>query len=58
MEHEKHINFRRDTGRYGSIDYRVGYYISDKRGGFNGSTQHHLEVYLQGVQQLKVCRER
>jgi hypothetical protein len=31
MEHEKHINFGRDTGRYRSIDYRVGHCISDYR---------------------------
>jgi hypothetical protein len=29
-----------------------------KSGGLNGSTQHQLEAYLQGAQQLKVCRER
>ena len=28
-------------------------HISDKRGGFYGSAQHQLEVYLQGSQQLK-----
>jgi len=30
----------------------------DKSGGLNGSTQHEVEVYLQGSQQLKVVRER
>src|ERR1700681_664703 len=32
--------------------------MPDKRGGLNGSTQHPLEVSLQGAQQLKVIRER
>jgi hypothetical protein len=32
--------------------------IPDKRCGLNGSTQHPLEVYWQGAQQLKVIRER
>jgi len=32
--------------------------VPGKRGGLNGSTQHQLEVYLQGAQQLKVCGER
>ena len=32
--------------------------MSGLPGGLNGSTQHWLEVYLQGAQQLKVCGER
>jgi hypothetical protein len=31
--------------------------MSDNPGGLNGSTQHRLEVYLQGAKQLKVARE-
>jgi hypothetical protein len=36
----------------------MGRDLSGLRGGFNGSTQHQLEVHLQAAQQLKACRER
>ena len=34
------------------------FHLSDKRGGLNGSTQHHLESLLAGVSTAKVVRER
>jgi hypothetical protein len=32
--------------------------LPDKRGGFNGSTQHQIEAQAQGFQQPGVVRER
>ena len=32
--------------------------VSGNAGGLNGSTQHLLEAYAQGFQQLRIVRER